>query len=149
MRTLFLRFLKLNFWVKMIFCFCLIGVLSNTILCIRDLMSGGLLFRLHAGFWILYASQVVFILLEERYVSVLALVQGFLAFFTSADFTFVPLLRAVGSVVYVLFPVPTLQIMSAYKYIFMSLAFTLQMLAAYVLFVSFPKSSSQETASAE
>lgn len=104
-------------------------------------MTGGILFRLHAGFWVLYASQAVFILLGERYVSVLALVQGLLAFFTNADFTFVPLLRAVGTVYYVLFPVPTLQMMSAYKYIFISAAFTLQMLSAYVLFVSFPKAA--------
>ncbi len=139
MKNLLIRFTNLNFWVKMIFCFCLIGVLSNTVLCIRDLMTGGILFRLHAGFWVLYASQAVFILLGERYVSVLALVQGLLAFFTNADFTFVPLLRAVGTVYYVLFPVPTLQMMSAYKYIFISAAFTLQMLSAYVLLVSFPK----------
>lgn len=145
MRMLVLHFLRLNFWVKIIFCFCLIGALSNTVLCIRDLMTGGLLFRLHAGFWVLYVSQVVFILLGERYVSIIALVQGILAFFTSADFTFVPLLRSLGSVVYVFCPVPTLEMMSVYKYVFMSLAFTLQMLSAYVLFVSFPKSSSQGT----
>lgn len=133
------RFSRFNFWVKVIFFFCLFGVLVNTYLLCKDIRTDGVLFRLHAGFWVLYLSQAVFILLQERYVAVLAVVQGLLALFTNADFTFVPLLQVLSRFYFAVHPTPSLEAIAVYKYVFISLAFTLQMLGAYTLFSLIPK----------
>ncbi len=133
------RYFSLNIWVKIIFFFCLFGALINLFLVFRDLSSNGILLRLHGGFLVLYASQVIFILLNERYVAVLAALQGMLALLTNADFTFVPLLRIVGQFYYLVDPAPSVETLKVYKYVFISAAFTLQMLSAYALFSLLPK----------
>ncbi len=56
--------------------------------------------RLHLGFFILYAAQAVFILLKERMVGVLSLLQALLALWTNADFTFAFVVRVLGRVYY-------------------------------------------------
>ena len=101
--------------------------------------SDGILLRLHMGFWVLYVSQVVFILLKERYVWILAALQGVLALLTNADFTFVPLLRVLGSIYVTVGPEISVEALKVYKYVFTSAAFTLQMLSAYALFSLLPK----------
>ena len=133
------RFLSLNIWVKIIFVFCLFGSCVSTLLVGRDIVSGGILLRLHMGFWLLYVSQVVFILLKERYVWILAALQGVLALLTNADFTFVPLLRVLGGVYVAVGPEISVEGLTVYKYVFTSAAFTLQMLSAYALFSLLPK----------
>lgn len=139
MNKLFNRITGLNVWVQVILIFCLLGTFINFCLAVRDLSADGVLLRLHAGFLVLYASQVIFILLHERYVCVLAAVQGLLALLTNLDFTFVPFLRILGQFYYVAQPVPSVEAMSVYKYVFVSAAFTLQMLSAYALFALLPK----------
>lgn len=133
------RFLSLNIWVKIIFVFCLFGSCVSTLLVARDILSDGILLRLHMGFWLLYVSQVVFILLKERYVWILAALQGVLALLTNADFTFVPLLRVLGGVYVAVGPEISVEGLTVYKYVFTSAAFTLQMLSAYALFSLLPK----------
>ena len=142
------RFFSLNIWVKIIFVFCLFGAGVSTMLVGRDLSSGGILLRLHLGFWLLYAAQVVFILLKERYVWVLTALQGVLALWTNADFTFVPILRFLGQLYVILGPEPTVEMLTVYKYVFTSAAFTLQMLSAYALFSLLPKPDLRKKASA-
>lgn len=139
MGKLIKHYFALNIWVKIIFFFCLFGAFVNFFLVWRDIAANGILLRLHAGFLVLYVSQVVFILLHERYVSVLAALQGVLALLTNADFTFVPLLRGVGQFYYLANPVPSVEAMTVYKYVFVSAAFTLQLLSAYALFSLLPK----------
>lgn len=96
MEKLIVRFTGLNIWVKVIIGFCLFGAFVNLFLVARDISSGGILLRLHAGFLVLYLAQVVFALLHERAVCVLAALQGVLALLTNADFTFVPLMRVMS-----------------------------------------------------
>lgn len=141
MAKLLRRYLQLNVWVQAVWWLCLIGALANTILVMRDIFNDGILLRLHLGFLILYAGQVVFILLHERYVWTLAALQGVMALLTSADFTCMPLVRFAGNIVYALWPEPSLEYMKVYRYILISLAFTLQMLSAYILFSLLPKSA--------
>ncbi len=133
------RYFALNIWVKIIFFFCLFGAFVNLFLIGKDLSSSGILLRLHMGFFVLYASQVVFILLNERYVCVLTVLQGLLALLTNADFTFVPLLRVVGQFFYLAVLSPSVEMLTVYKYVFISAAFTLQMLSAYALFSLLPR----------
>lgn len=133
------RFLSLNVWVKLILFFCLLGTFVNIVLVCRDISSGGILLRLHAGFLLLYASQSAFIMLHERYVCVLAVLQGVLALITNADFTFAPLARVLGQIYYIVSPEPSLEAIKVYKYVFISLCFTLQLLGAYALFTLLPK----------
>lgn len=139
------RWLKLNNWLKLIVFFCLLGCLSNSILIYRDLSSSGVLLRLHGGFFVLYAAQIIFIFLQERLVWILAVMQGVLALLTNADFTFVPLIRAFGRVIY-LVTSPTVESFKVYKYILISLSFTAQMLSAYAEFslLPGPKSSGKQ-----
>lgn len=135
-------FTDLNIWIKIIFVFCLIGVISNGVLLWRDVAQGGVLLRLHAGFLLLYVAQVVFILLPERMVWVLAALQGILALLVNADFTFMPLARLVGRTAYLLSPEMALEHIKVYRYILVSSAFTLQMLSAFALFSLLPKNGS-------
>lgn len=134
MDLLLKRFFHMNIYVKIIFFFCVFGTFVNFFYVLGDLRSGGILLRLHLGFLLLYAGQVAFILLEERFVFILSVLQGILAFLTNADFTFVPLLRFLGHIYYAVYPNMSLEAMSVYKYVFISLAFTLEMLKSYILF---------------
>ncbi len=141
MDKLIKRLLGLNVWVKVVLFFCLLGTFANIFLLCRDISSGGILLRLHAGFLVLYVSQAVFILLHERYAGILTILQGLLALLSSADFLFAPLVRLLGQCYYLASPTPSVEAMTVYKYVFISLCFTLQMLAAYVLFTLLPKYS--------
>ena len=141
MQKLAARFLNLNVWVQIVFCLCLVGALTNTVLVARDIFNNGILLRLHLGFLILYAGQVVFILLEERHVWALAVLQGVMALLTNADFTCMPLVRFVGNIIYTLWPEPSLEYMKVYRYLMTSAAFTLQLLSAFILFSLLPKST--------
>lgn len=141
MQKLITRFLNLNVWVQIVFCLCLVGALTNTVLVVRDIFNDGILLRLHIGFLILYVGQVVFILLEERQVWALAVLQGVMALLTNADFTCMPLVRFVGNIIYTLWPEPSLEYMKVYRYLMTSAAFTLQLLSAFILFSLLPKST--------
>ena len=132
-----IRWLELNVWLKLIVFCCLLGCVSNVVLLVRDFTSGGVLFRLHSGFLVLYAAQIVFIFLHERMVWVIAVLQGVLALLTNADFTFVPFVRAIGRGVYMLAN-PTMETFKVYKYVLISASFTLQMLSAYAEFSLLP-----------
>ena len=127
------RWKELNIWLKLIVCFCLLGALVNGVLIGQDITSNGILLRLHAGFFILYTAQIVFIFLQERLVWVLAVLQGVMALLTNADFTFVPLVRVIAHVLYSLTE-PTVESAKVYKYVLISASFTLQMLSAYAEF---------------
>ena len=146
MEKLIVRFTELNIWVKVIVGFCLFGAFVNLFLVARDISSGGILLRLHAGFLVLYLAQVVFAQLHERAVCVLAALQGVLAQLTNADFTFVPLMRVISGWMYALMGQPSVEMMAVYKYVFISLAFTMQMLSAYALFSLLPKPAKKESA---
>ena len=141
MQKILTRFLNLNVWVQIVFCLCLVGALTNTVLVVRDIFNDGILLRLHIGFLILYAGQVVFILLGERQVWALAVLQGVMALLTNADFTCMPLVRFVGNIIYTLWPEPSLEYMKVYRYLMTSSAFTLQLLSAFILFSLLPKST--------
>ena len=141
MQKILTRFLNLNVWVQIVFCLCMVGALTNTVLVARDIFNDGILLRLHIGFLILYAGQVVFILLGERQVWALAVLQGVMALLTNADFTCMPLVRFVGNIIYTLWPEPSLEYMKVYRYLMTSSAFTLQLLSAFILFSLLPKST--------
>ncbi len=141
MQKILTRFLNLNVWVQIVFCLCMVGALTNTVLVARDIFNDGILLRLHIGFLILYAGQVVFILLEERQVWALAVLQGIMALLTNADFTCMPLVRFVGNIIYTLWPEPSLEYMKVYRYLMTSSAFTLQLLSAFILFSLLSKST--------
>ncbi len=73
------------------------------------------------------------ILTQEKFVAVLTFLQGLAALFTTADFIFTPLVQAAGLIYWM--SNPPVDTRSVYKYIFMSVAFTLQMAcAAYLWF---------------
>ncbi len=132
------RFLVLPFLLKIIWIFCLLGVILNLVFIGRDLRGDGILLRLHIGFFILYAGQVVFILLKERMVFVLSLLQALLAFITNLDFTFVPVGRIVGYLVYGFYGAFTVEAMEVYKYVFVSFCLTLELLKTWFLFALLP-----------
>ena len=138
MRRLWRRFWALDFLIKLIWVFCFFGFLFNLVYVIYDLRHDGLLLRLHLGFLILYLGQTVFILLKERMVCVLSLLQAVIALVTNIDFTFVPLLRAIGQVVYWLTGPFSLEDMQVYKYVFTSACLTLELLKTYLLFALLP-----------
>ena len=100
MRSLLKRFLLLPLFIQVIWILCVAGSLTNACLLVRDVFEGGILWRLHMGFFLLYCGQTVFILLKEKYVVLLTLLQGVLALLSTFDFTFVPLLQLVGHLYY-------------------------------------------------
>ena len=139
MEKAFLSFWRLSVWLKVILFFCLFGTLVNFVLVCEDWVGGGILLRLHLGFFILYAGQVVFIMLRERFVFILSLLQAVLALWTNADFTFAPVLRLLGRVYYLSHQM-SVQEISVYKYVFISLAFTLELFKTYLIFYLTPSS---------
>lgn len=145
MGKLFVSFWRLNIWLKVILVFCLFGMLVNLVLLAEDIVSNGILLRLHFGFFILYAGQMVFILLRERFVFVLALLQAVLALWSNADFTFAPLLRLLGRLYYISHQL-SVQELSVYKYVFISLAFTLELFKTYLIFYLLPPASAKNQA---
>lgn len=145
MKKLAQHFAELNNWVKLILGFCLLGVFFNTILVCRDIALGGILLRLHAGFLLLYVAQVIFILIPERMVCVLTVLQGILALLLNADFTFMPLVRVVGRSLLLFRSDMALEYAQTYRYIIVSSAFTLQMLSAFALFTLLPKNEPKST----
>ncbi|MBO7238418.1 MAG: hypothetical protein J6U96_03930, partial [Elusimicrobiaceae bacterium] len=122
-----------SYWI-----FCCLGLVLNTIVIWRDLHGPGLLLRLHIGFWVLYAAQVVFILMRERMVFILSLLQAILALATNLDFTFVPPLRMIGQVIYMVHGQFSLDGMEVYKYVFVSACFTLELLKTFLLWWLIP-----------
>lgn len=141
MRFLLRRWKEMDFWLKFIWVFCLLGTLMNLLYICRDLLTGGVLLRLHVGFLLLYAGQAVFILMKERLVFVLSLLQAVLAFLTNADFTFVPLLKPLGRLLYIAAGGFTVEQIEMYKYTFMSACFTLELLKTAWLFLLLPAPS--------
>ncbi len=138
------RFLHYPLFLQLITLLCVIGAVANGCLLGKDLLNQGILWRLHAGFFILYAAQFVFILVEEKWVFFLMALQGVLALCTTADFIFVPLLQLGGRIYFTLCS-PTVEAQKVYQYVFMSAAFTLQMAAAAYVWLFFkqnPTSSS-------
>ncbi len=141
MQFLLRRWKEMDFWLKFIWVFCLLGTLMNLLYICRDLFTGGVLLRLHIGFLLLYAGQAVFILMKERLVFVLSLLQAVLAFLTNADFTFVPLLKPLGRLLYIAAGGFTVEQIEMYKYTFMSACFTLELLKTAWLFLLLPAPS--------
>ena len=138
MTALWRRCCGLAFLLKIIWIFCCLGLVLNTIVIWRDLHGPGLLLRLHIGFWVLYAAQVVFILMRERMVFILSLLQAILALATNLDFTFVPPLRMIGQVIYMVHGQFSLDGMEVYKYVFVSACFTLELLKTFLLWWLIP-----------
>lgn len=138
MGKLLKNFAKFPFFVQLICLLCVLGVAVNAVLLVRDLFEGGLLFRLHLGYFILYAAQVAFILAREKYVCLLTLLQGIIALFTTLDFTFIPLLQCFGKMYYWAFN-PSVEALKVYQYVVVSAAFTLQMASAAYLWLYFKK----------
>ena len=126
------QFWKFPFFVQLIFLLCVLGALINAVLLTRDMLHGSVLWRLHLGFFMLYVGQAVFILVREKFVCLLTVLQGVMALLTTADFIFVPLLQVFGRMYYWLFS-PTVEALKVYQYVFMSAAFTLQMASAAYL----------------
>lgn len=138
------RFLVLPFLLKIIWIFCLLGALLNMVFVGRDLQGNGILLRLHVGFFILYAGQLVFILLKERMVWILSLLQALLAFLSNLDFTFVPVGRIVGYLVYGFYGSFSVEAMEVYKYVFVSFCLTLELLKTWLLFALLPAPKKKE-----
>ena len=138
MASVWRRFWQLHFLLKIIWIFCFLGFLLNTLTIWRDLHGNGGLFRLHIGFWLLYTGQVVFILLRERMVFVLSLLQAILAIVTSLDFTFVPLNQLLGQLFVGVHGTLSIDAMEVYKYIFVSACFTLELLKTFLLWALLP-----------
>jgi hypothetical protein len=81
-------------------------------------------------------SQVLLIWCKEPLTAVLTIVQGFIALLTTRDFIFFPVLKVIGMGWYGLLD-PSVQTLKAYEYVFVSMAFTLQMTGAYYIWATF------------
>lgn len=145
-RCMWKRFANLPLVVQIIFAFCVWGTVSNMFAVGHDLAQNHILWRLHLGFLILYAGQVAFILLRERTVCILALLQGLIALSSNFDFTFVPFLRLIGRAVYNICGGFSMDGMEVYKYVFVSCCFTLDMLKTALLFILLPPAAGQPQA---
>lgn len=132
MKILLRRFFRFPGFVQLIWLLCVLGALINMCLMAKDLFRDPVLFRLHLGYFILYAGQVIFILLQEKYVALLTFLQGIMALLTTVDFIFTPFLQSVGHLYYWAFS-PSIESLKVYEYVFVSAAFTLQMASAAYL----------------
>ena len=130
------RFFRFPFFIQVVWVLCVLGVLLNSVMLVRSLASHSLMWRLHSCFLLLYAAQAVFIWLREPFTCVLTLVQGVLALLTGSDFIFFPVLKVAGICWYTVFD-PSVTTLKASEYVFVSLAFTLQLYSAYAVWLAF------------
>ena len=131
-------FWRSPWFVRVVGLLCWLGIAGNIGLLVKDVLHQGILWPLHLGFLILYAGQVVFIFLRNRYVCVLTILQGLAALWTAADFIFTPVLQLLGFLY--LLTNPSLESQKVYEYLFVSAGFTLQLAsAAYLWFYFSPK----------
>jgi len=138
MKTLLRRWLRFPFFVQLIWLLCVLGVFINLWLIGRDVVTEAILIRLHLAYLMLYGGQVVLILAQEKYVCLLTLLQGILALLSTVDFIFVPVLQVLGNIYYwVCFP--SVEALKVYQYVFVSVAFTLQIASAAYLWGYFYK----------
>lgn len=135
MKTVLRRFVELPFLLKIICIFCLLGALINVYLIKGDFSHKGPLIHLHLAFFVLYVGQVGFLLIKERMVFLLSLLQALIALWTNLDFTAVPVLRIIGELMVIVHGPLTLDQMEVYKYVFVSLCFTLEMLKTALLWI--------------
>jgi len=135
MKALWRRFSELAFLLKIIWIFCFLGAVINVVLIGRDFSRGSVLLRLHLAFLVLYVGQVGFILLRERMVFVLSLLQALVALWTNLDFTAVPVLRIVGTLLVMIKGQLSVDQLEVYKYVFVSLCFTLELLKTALLWI--------------
>ncbi len=138
MGKLIKNFIKFPFFVQLVWLLCVLGAITNAVLLVRDVMGEGLLFRLHLAYFVLYVAQVFFMLAREKWVALLVLLQGMIALLTTVDFIFLPILQIVGKLYYWAFQ-PTVEQLKVYQYVFVSVAFTLQMATAAYLWGYFYK----------
>lgn len=132
MKTLLKRWLRFPFFVQLIWLLCVLGVFINLWLIVRDIWTDAILIRLHLAYFLLYVGQVGLILAREKYVCLLTLLQGVIALLTTVDFIFVPVLQVLGNLYYWLCS-PSVEALKVYQYVFVSIAFTLQMASAAYL----------------
>jgi len=144
MATVWKHFCQLHFLLKIIWIFCLLGAIMNIFLVAHDLTHSKVLLYLHLGFLVLYVGQVVFMLMNERMVFLLSLLQAFVALGTNLDFTFVPALRIVGQIVYEICGGFSLNQTEIYKYVFVSLCFTLELLKTAYMWILLPSHKSDD-----
>jgi hypothetical protein len=130
------HFFGFPFFIQTLWILCVLGVLLNAVLLMRDLAGNSVLWHLHGCFFLLYISQVILIWLKEPLTAVLTLVQGFIALLTTSDFIFFPVLKVIG-MIWIGLCDPAVQTLKAYEYVFVSLAFTLQMAGAYYIWATF------------
>ena len=128
--------LHLPFFIQVIWLLCASGTALNAMLVVQDLVGDPLLWRVHMGFFLLYTAQLVLILLQEKYIFILTLLQGIFALCTSADFIFIPLLQALGTAYYWACN-PSIEAVKQYEYICESAAVTLQLASAYYMWAYF------------
>lgn len=138
-KTLWTRFYSWSIYLKIIWIFCLIGTFCNALALGRDITQNAILMRLHLGFFVLYAGQVVFIVWGEKSVFWLSLLQALLALVSNLDFTFVPVVRLIGGGVYQIWGPFSVADLEVYKYVFTSVCFTLELLKTVLLFILIPK----------
>ena len=134
--------------LKIIWCFCLLGFIFNIGAVWHDVHGHGILLRLHSGFLVLYGGQVVFMLCKERLVFILSLLQALLALMSNLDFTFVPALRVVGDILYMIHGQFSLDGMEVYKYVFVSACFTLELLKTFLIWWLLPSYKEKMAAAA-
>lgn len=146
MKAIWYRFCELHFLLKIIWIFCLLGVLLNTVVVWRDLNGTGILLRLHISFLVVYVTQVVFILLKERMIWIISALQAVLALATNLDFTFVPALRLIGEIIYLVNGQLSLDGMEVYKYVFVSACFTLELLKTFLIWWLIPSNKKRVSA---
>lgn len=133
MQRIWQRFCVLPFLLKIIWIFCALGLVLNFCYICRDMQHGGVLLKLHLGFFILYAGQVVFILWGERMVCILSFLQAILALLINLDFTFVPLLRLLVQPFFMMYGSLSIDQLNVYKYVFVSVCFTLEMFKTFLI----------------
>jgi len=128
-------FFEFPFFIQVLWLLCLLGALLNVALLWRDMTSGGILWHLHACFLLLYVTQIICIWLKEPLTAIITLLQGLIALISTSDFIFFPILKVMGMCWVGLFD-PSVQTLKSYEYVFVSLAFTLQMMSAYYIFAT-------------
>ncbi|WP_428898406.1 hypothetical protein Dip518_000599 [Parelusimicrobium proximum] len=142
------RFLSLNIYLKIILVFCVIGFVRNFIFLI---MYGGIVqdgYRIFIGFLLLYGAQSVLIMMTDRRGVIFSAAQCIFALIINNDFTFLPVVKPVFSILIYFFDVTDKYAVADFQYIMVAFLFTVELLKSYLMYDFFAPQK-EESAVAE
>ena len=131
-----IKYLRAVYWpIYVILFFCLAGLYRNIYqISIFGFDYSGMATKVLLAMTVIYASQIILILMRERKVWVISLMQAAFCIYVYEDFTFLPVTALVKNILWVYFPEMDYGWVKFINTAAASAMLTLEILKTYILF---------------